>query len=464
MSFTSTTFADKDTAAWLALDSAHYLHPFTDHAAMRAGKARVAVRGEGVYVWDSDGHRVIDGLSGLGCVNIGYGRSELAQAAAAQMQELSYCQSFFSTTHRSVILLAEQLAAMLPEGLNQVFFQSSGSEANETALRLVRKYWDLLGKPERRIVIARERAYHGSTAMAASLSGLTFMHHAGGDVPLPNIVHIKTPYRYRNGAGMADGDFGIVAARWLEDKILELGPGNVAAFFAEPAQSAGGAICPPMSYWPEVQRICRKYDVLLVADEVVCGFGRTGAWFGADYYGIVPDVMLLGKGMTSGYLPLSACVMSDRLADVLVARGGEWAHGFTYSGHPACCAVALENIRILREEKIVEYAGRALVPYFRTKIESFADHPLVGDARCVGLMGGLEIVKDKATREAYPREANIGQRCSTEALNRGLAFRANGDTMTLMPPLVITEAELDTVFEIARAALDATARHLGVME
>jgi putrescine---pyruvate transaminase len=453
-----------DTAAWLALDRAHYLHPFTDHAALRAGQARVAVRGEGIYVWDSDGHRVIDGLSGLGCVNIGYGRSELVQAAAAQMHELSYCQSFFNTTHPSVIRLAAELAGMLPAGLNQVFFQTSGSEANETAVRLVRKYWDLVGHPERRIIVARECAYHGSTAMAASLSGLSFMHQAGGDLPLPGIVHIKTPYRYKHGTGIAEEEFGIIAARWLEEKLLEVGPDTVAAFFAEPAQSAGGAICPPMSYWPEIQRICRKYDVLLVADEVVCGFGRTGAWFGADYYRIAPDVLLLGKGMTSGYLPLSACVMSDRLADVLVARGGEWAHGFTYSGHPTCCAVALENIRILREEKIVERAGRELVPYFRAKIESFVDHPMVGDVRSVGLMGGMEIVRDKATREAYPYEAYIGQSCSAEALQRGLAFRANRDTMTLMPPLVITKEQLDTVFEIARDALDATARRFGVME
>jgi putrescine---pyruvate transaminase len=453
-----------DTQAWLALDRAHYLHPFTDHAQMRAGQARVAVRGEGVYVWDSDGHRIIDGLSGLGCVNIGYGRPELAKAAAAQMQELSYCQSFFNTTHRSVIQLATELAGMLPNGLNQVFFQTSGSEANETAVRLVRKYWDLAGHPERRIIIARECAYHGSTVMAASLSGLAFMHQAGGDLPLPSVMHIKAPDRYKHGAGIDAEEFGVNAARWLEEKILELGADTVAAFFAEPAQSAGGAICPPMSYWPEIQKICRKYDVLLVADEVVCGFGRTGAWFGADYYGIAPDVMLLGKGLTSGYLPLSACVVSDRLADVLVARGGEWAHGFTYSGHPTCCAVALENIRILREEKIIEHAGRELVPYFRAKIESFADHPLVGNVRSVGLMGGMEIVKDKAMREAYPREVHIGQVCSAEALQRGLAFRANRDTMTLMPPLVITKDQLDTVFDIASEALDATARRFGVIK
>ncbi|MCX5494352.1 aminotransferase [Kaistia dalseonensis] len=456
-------FKELDTAGWQALDSAHYLHPFTDHANLAKTGSRVAVRGEGVYVWDNNGDRIIDGLSGLGCVNIGYGRPELAKAVYDQMLDLSYCQSFFNTTHRSAVELADTLTSMLPEGLNHVFFQSSGSEANETAVRLIRKYWDLVGRPEKRVIIARELAYHGSTHMAASLSGITPMHYAGGDLPLPGIARINTPYQYRHGANMTADDFGVVAARWLEDKILEIGPENVAAFFAEPAQSAGGAICPPMTYWPEVQRICRKYDVLLVADEVVCGFGRTGDWFGCYHYGFVPDIMQLGKGLTSGYLPLSACVISDRITDVLIGLGGEWAHGYTYSGHPACCAVALENIRILREEKIVENAKAELVPYFKAKLETFVDHPLIGDVRSVGLMGGLEIVKDKKTGESYLYEEHIGPYCSAEAMKRGLAFRANGDTMSLMPPLVITKDQLDTVFDIAREALDATAKHLGKM-
>lgn len=452
-----------ETKLWQSIDKAHFLHPFTDHARLYASGARVAVRAEGVYVWDNDGHRIIDGLSGLGCVNIGYGRPELARVAMEQMLALSYCPSFFHTTHPSVVRLAEQLTGMLPEGLNRAFFQTSGSEANETAVRLVRKFWDLSGQSARRVLIARESAYHGSTAVAASLSGIKPMHFAGGDIPLPNIVHIRTPNIYRHGAGMDPETFGVTAAGWLEDKILEIGPDKVAAFFAEPAQSAGGAICPPMSYWPEIQRICRRYDVLLVADEVVCGFGRTGRWFGWEHYGFTPDVMQLGKGLTSGYLPLSACIVSDRLADVLVTKGGEWAHGFTYSGHPACCAVANENIRLLREENIVETAGRELAPYFREKMQSFADHPLIGDVKSVGLMGGMEIVKDKRTREAYPNEAGIGDACSSEAMRRGLAFRANGDTMTLMPPLIIRKDQIDTVFEIAREALDATARRLGVM-
>lgn len=318
-------------------------------------------------------------------------------------------------------------------------------------------------QPQRRVTIARELAYHGSTHMAASLSGIAPMYTAGGDIPLPNVVHIKTPYQYRHGPDMDADEFGVLAASWLEDKILEVGPDNVAAFFAEPAQSAGGAICPPMTYWPQVQRISQKYDVLLVQDEVVCGFGRTGQWFGCDYYGIKPDLLQLGKGITSGYLPLSACVLSDRVADVLIDKGGEWAHGFTYSGHPTCCAVALANIRVLEDEKLVERAGRDLAPYFKSKSDAFAGHPLIGDVRSVGLMGGLEIVQNKSMREPFPYEAKIGDACSAEALKCGLALRANGDTMSLMPPLIITPDEIDIMFDIARHALDATAAHFGVM-
>jgi putrescine aminotransferase len=457
------TIKPLETAQWQELDRAHYLHPFTDHAGLRQQPARVVTRAEGVYFWDTDGNRILDGLSGLGNVNIGYGRPELAEAAAAQMRELSFCQSFFRTTHPSAISLAVELSALAPGGhLNHVFFQTSGSEANETAVRAVRKYWELAGQPEKRTIISRDNAYHGSTALAASLSGLLPMHRAGGDLPLPGIRHIKAPYSYLHGAGLSPDEFGIVAARWLEQAILDAGPERVAAFWAEPVQSAGGAIVPPPGYWSEIQRICRKYDVLLAIDEVVCGFGRTGAWFGSDTYAIVPDIMQLGKGITSGYAPLSATLLSDRIADVLIERGGEWAHGFTYSGHPTCCAVALANIRILREEGIVERVGRETAPLFKAAIESFADHPLIGDARCVGLIGGLQIVRNKTTREVFPSEQQIGEYCSAEALKRGLALRANGDTMTLMPPLIITPAQLEFVFGVAREALDATAHAYGM--
>lgn len=457
-------YQQKDTQDWQDLDQAHYLHPFTNHKELRTTGARVAVRGEGVYVWDTENTRIIDGLSGLGCVNVGYGQTRLVEAATVQMSELSYCQSFFNTTHTSAVLLAEKLVQLTPEGLNHVFFQCSGSEANETSVRAIRRYWDLKGQPEKRMIIARELAYHGSTHLAASLSGLDPMHHAGGDVPLPGIHRVKTAYPFRNKPeGMSDDDFGRLAASWLEEKILELGPENVAAFFAEPAQSAGGSIVPPMTYWPAIQEICTKYDVLLAVDEVVMGFGRTGEWFGSFHYGIKPDMMQIGKGLTSGYLPLSACLMSDRVADTLIEKGGEWAHGYTYSGHPSCCAVALANIELIESEGLIENASQTLIPYFEKCLAGFVDHPLVGDVRSVGLMAGLELVADKVTGEAFQEEMQVGEQCAQEGLSRGLAFRANGDTMALMPPLVMTLKQMDEMFAIVRAALDAMAVKLGKM-
>jgi putrescine aminotransferase len=458
-----TRFAALDTAQWQDLDRAHYLHPFTDHAGLRTSPARVVTRAEGVYVWDTDGVRILDGLSGLGCVNVGYGRRELVEAAAAQMHELSFCQSFFKTTHRAAITLARDLTALAPAGLDHVFFQTSGSEANETAVRLVRRYWELAGQPERRIIISRDNAYHGSTAMAASLSGLAPMHQAGGDLPLPNIVHIKAPFRYLHGANLPADDFAAMAAGWLEEKIREVGPDRVAAFVGEPVQCAGGAIVPPPGYWSEIQRICRRYDVLLIVDEVVCGFGRTGAWFASQVYDIAPDVMPVGKGLTSGYVPLSATLISSRLADVLIERGGEWAHGFTYSGHPVGCAVALANIRVLHDEGLIARAAREIAPYFAAQLDTLADHPLVGEVRSIGLLAGIQLVQDRGTRTMFAPELSVGEACSAEALRRGLALRANGDTMTLMPPLIITRDELDFVVAVTREALDATARRFGVM-
>ncbi|MEL7028712.1 MAG: aminotransferase class III-fold pyridoxal phosphate-dependent enzyme, partial [Pseudomonadota bacterium] len=274
--------ASRETDSWRRLDDAHYLHPFTDYKALQAeGGARVIVRAEGAYQWDSEGNKILDGLAGLGCVNLGYGRRELVEAASAAMSELSFCQSFFKTTNPAAIELARELVDLTPDGLNRVFFQSSGSEANETAARLALRYWSLCGRPEKRLIIARENAYHGSTMLSASLSGIPPMHFAGGELPFQTIHHIPAPYRYVHGRDMDPDAFGRLAASWLEDKIIELGAENVAVFFAEPLQGAGGAIIPPDTYWPEVQRICANHDVLLAVDEVVCGFGRTGEWFGS---------------------------------------------------------------------------------------------------------------------------------------------------------------------------------------
>ena len=443
-------------------DSAHYLHPFTDYAELHAEGARIQDRAEGVYIWDTDGRRIIDGLAGLGCVNVGYGRRELAVAAARQMDKLSFSQSFFKTSNEPAIRLAEKLVELTPKGLNHVFFTNSGSEANETCLKMVHRYWALSGKPEKRTIIARAQAYHGSTIATTSLSGMPVFYTSGGGMPIPGIERIEAPYWYLNGGDQTPEAFGLTAAGWLEEKILALGAENVAAFFAEPFQGAGGAILPPSTYWPEIQRICRKYDVLLVVDEVVSGFGRTGKWFGCETFGIeAPDLMSLAKGITSAYFPMSATMVCDRIASLLIAEGGEFYHGFTNSGHPVGAAVALENIRLMEVERIVEHAA-AEAEHFARHVARLADHPLVGDVRSCGLFAGMQLVKDKATRTLFDDSIRAGEKCSAEALERGLALRAVGDTMILMPPLVITRDEIDAVFAITRQALDATAQACGL--
>ncbi len=452
----------RSTADWQTADNGHYLHPFTDYKELHAEGARIQSRAEGVYMWDTDGNRIIDGLAGLGCVNVGYGRPELALVAAEQMKRLSFCQSFFRTSNQPAIELAEQLVALAPRGLRHVFYASSGSEANETCFKLARRYWQLSGRPEKRIVIARDNAYHGSTIATSSLSGLPDLYGSGGDMPISGIARIGAPYWYLAGGDASPEEFGLQAAGWLEERILDLGADNVAAFFAEPIQGAGGAIIPPETYWPEIQRICRKYDVLLSVDEVVCGFGRTGRWFGSERFGIEQvDLMAVAKGITSAYLPLSAALVSDRVAGMLIENGGEFYHGFTHSGHPVACAVALENIRILREERIIEHVA-SVESLFRARIEALADHALVGDVRSCGLFGGIQLVADKRTRQLFESSARVGDRCSREALARGLALRSIGDTMALMPPLIITAEQIGTVFDITGEALDATARYLGM--
>ena len=456
--------SSRSTSQWQRADNAHYLHPFTDYKALRAEGARVQERAQGIYVWDTDGRRIIDGLAGLGCVALGYGRVELAHVAAREMERLSFCQSFFRTSNRPAIELAERLVSLTPKHLTHVFFASSGSEANETCMKLARRYWDLMGKPEKRIFIARANAYHGSTIATGGLSGIPDIHACAGSLTLAQLEHIEAPYWYRHSNGEDAEAFGVTAAGWLEEKILAVGAEHVAAFFAEPIQGAGGAIIPPRSYWPEIQRICRKYDVLLAVDEVVSGFGRTGRWFASDYFGISDfDLMAVAKGITSAYFPLSAALASNRLADVLIDKGGEFYHGFTNSGHPVGCAVALENLRLLEEERVIEHVAE-LAPLFADHVLSLADHALVGDVRACGFFAGIQLVRDKAKREFFPEEALVGDHCSRAALERGLALRSIGDTMALMPPLIISAPELDEMFALTRAALDATAEAILVAQ
>jgi len=441
------------------LDTAHYLHPFTDFKALASRGARVIVKGEGIYIWDSDGQCLIDGMSGLWCVNVGYGRTSIADAVYAQMQQLPFYNSFFQTTNPPAAQLAATLVEISPPQFNHVFFTGSGSEGNDTVVRMVRRYWDLQNQPQRHVIISRKNAYHGSTMAGASLGGMSYMHEQGG-LPIPDIVHIDQPYYLEHGKGMALEEFGLEAASWLEKKILEMGADKVAAFIGEPVQGAGGVIIPPSTYWPEIQRICDKYGILLVTDEVICGFGRLGYWFGCEYFGIKPDLMTFAKGVTSGYIPMGGVLVGDRVADALIAKGGEFNHGFTYSGHPVACAAALENIRIIRSEKLVEQVRDDTGPYLKKKFQTLADHPLVGMTESAGFMAALVLVKKKAANvhdcEMFAPEVDIGMVCRGHMFGNGMIMRAVGNRMIIAPPLVMTHAQIDEMMALIRDCLDKT--------
>jgi putrescine aminotransferase len=454
-----TGIAARSTSEWQAADSRHYLHPFTDFKALAAQGARIITRAEGVYLYDSDGHRILDGMAGLWCVNVGYGRKELADAAYRQMLELPYYNSFFKSANPPAIELAGLLAEVTPPQFNRVFYTGSGSEANDTIVRMVRRYWDVVGEPARQIIISRENAYHGSTVAAASLGGMKPMHEQGGML-LPGVAHIEQPYWYENGGNLSPEEYGVQAARRLQEKIEELGPANVAAFIGEPIQGAGGVIIPPESYWPEIQRICDHFGILLIADEVICGFGRLGRWFGHERFGFTPDLMTMAKGITSGYVPLGGVMVGDRVANALVDRGGEFHHGFTYSGHPVACAVAVRNIHILQEEGIVDRVRTDTAPYLQQRWRELAEHPLVGEARGVGFVGALELVADKSARRFFPNRGDVGLICRDHCFSNGLVMRAVRDTMIIAPPLVMERSQIDDLIEKAWRCLDLTARDL----
>lgn len=450
------TTATRTTAEWQAIDAAHHLHPFTDHKSLRAEKSRIIDHADGVYLWDSNGNRMLDGMSGLWCVNIGYGRRELAQAAYDQMVKLPYYNAFFKTATPSSIELSRRLIELAPPRFHNVFFANSGSEANDTIIRMVRRYWQLEGKPEKRVIIGREYGYHGSTIAAGSAGGMVDMHKQAAD--MPGFVHVMPPYWYGYGEDMDPAEFGRFAARKLEEKILELGAGQVAAFIGEPIQGAGGVIIPPESYWPEVNRICKEHDILLIADEVICGFGRTGEWFGTTLFGIEPDMMTLAKAITSGYLPLSAVLVGDRVVTKLVDDGGEFYHGYTYSGHPASCAVALANLDIIQSEALVaraETKGADLLNALRAALD---DHPLVGEIRGRGLIGAIELVADRKRRSFFPEAMHVGMTCRNHCFGNGLVMRAVRDTMVFAPPLIISDAEIAEFVTLAVRSIDQTAR------
>lgn len=445
-----------DIAELRRLDLAHHLPSFQNYQFMEElGGSRIITRGEGSTIYDGDGAAILDGMAGLWCVQIGYGRRELADVAHAQMLELGFYNNFFRTATPPTILLAAKIASLLGGELQHVMFNNSGSEANDTVMRLVRYYWDLKQQPHRKTIIARHNAYHGSTVAGASLGGMTYMH-VQGDLPIPGIARIMQPYHFGEGFGEDPHDFAMRAAQALEDQIIALGPETVAAFIAEPVQGAGGVVIPPDGYWARIEAICRKYGVLLVADEVITGFGRLGRWFGHQYYGFTPDIVSMAKGLSSGYQPISATAVSREIIATLKAANDDFSHGFTYSGHPVAAAVGLRNIEIIEREGLVERTERETGPALAAAMASVGEHPLVGEARTIGLLGALEIVAEPGTNQRFGGVDGLAAPIiRDECVARGLMVRAVRDTIVMSPPLVITLEEIERMRTILLAALDA---------
>ncbi|MEH6633980.1 MAG: aspartate aminotransferase family protein [Halioglobus sp.] len=449
-----------DTSHLQKLDQAHHLHPFTDLQAYSQQGGRIISRAEHIYIYDSDGNRMLDGMSGLWCCNLGYSQKSISDAVYAQMQELPFYNNFFNCSNQPAVELASALVEITPAQFNHVFFTNSGSEANDTNLRLVHRYYDCLGKPEKIHIISRKNAYHGSTIAAASLGGMSGMHKQTRG--LDYVHHINQPHWFEEGGDESPEAFGIRVARELEAKIDELGEHKVAAFIAEPVQGAGGVIIPPDSYWPEIKRICDERDILLIMDEVICGFGRTGSWFGCETYGLEPDLMTFAKAVTNGYMPLGGVMVSDKVSDVLLTHEGEFTHGLTYSGHPASCAAGLATLQILRDTNIIETAASEIAPHFQARLKELEDHRIVGEVRGRGMFAAVELVSDKSSRERLAPESAGAVYCRNMANTSGLMVRQTGDAMITAPPLVCSIEEIDDLVDKLHEALDKTATHYGI--
>jgi 4-aminobutyrate---pyruvate transaminase len=443
-------------------DRASVLHPYTQLRAHEANGPLTIVSGDGVWVTDIDGRRYIEGMAGLWCATLGFGEKRLVAAATRQMEELSFYHLFGGKAHPAAIRLAEKLIALAPTPMARVFFTCSGSEAVDTAIKLAWYYNNALGRPTKKKIIARERAYHGVTIAAASLTHLP-NNQKGFDLPIPGMLRTTCPHHWRNATpGESEEAFATRCADDLDALIRAEGPDTVAAFIAEPVQGAGGVIVPPATYFEKVQAVCRKHDVLVIADEVICGFGRTGNVWGSQTFGIAPDMMTMAKGLSSGYQPIGALMVADRVYQAIAdesARIGVFGHGFTYGGHPVPCAVALETLAIYEERDIVGRA-RAMAPRFQGGLQALAAHPLVGEARGVGMVGAIEIVADKAAKAAFAPAGRGGATVLKLAHEEGLIARQMGDAIALSPPLVITESEVDDMFARLSRALDKAAKLL----
>lgn len=437
-------------------DVANVLHPYTDLRQHAKDGPMVVSEGRGILVYDETGKAYIEAMSGLWCTALGYGEERLVEAATRQMRKLPFAHLFANRTHEPAAELAERLIAMMPVPMSKVFFNNSGSEANDTAVKLVWYYNNALGRHRKKKIIARQRGYHGVTVATASLTGLPG-NHRDFDLPIANIRHADCPYPYRGmRPGETEEQYATRLADNLDQQIQREDPETVAAFIAEPLMGAGGVILPPATYFEKVQAVLKRHDVLLIADEVICGFGRTGSMFGSETFGLTPDIMTVAKALSSAYLPISATIISGPIYEVLVeqsAKLGSFAHGFTYSGHPVCCAVALEALKIYEERDILSQV-RTMAPCFQAGLRALADHPLVGDVRGIGLIAGIELVRDKTLKTPFDPPGSMGTRVSNRALEHGLILRAMGDTLALCPPLIIDSDGVDEVLRRLALALD----------
>ena len=450
--------------SWSSRDAAHHLHPFTNIKRLEAEGAFVVTRGRGIYVYDEHGREYIEGMAGLWSASLGFDEPRLVEAATRQMRELPFYSTFSQKSHPAAIELAERLIAMMPVPMSQVCFSNSGSEANDTAVKLVWYYNNAIGRPKKKKIISRIKGYHGVTIAAGSLTGLPYVHE-DFDLPIPNIRHADCPHFYRLGKpGETEEAFGLRMAESLEALIQREGPDSVAAFIAEPIQGTGGVIIPPASYFPAVQAVLRKYDVLLIADEVICGFGRTGNMFGSQTMGLQPDIITLAKALSASFLPISATVISAPIHEALRRHSDKvasFAHGFTYSGHPVCAAVALETLKIYEERDIVGHVRR-VGPRLQAGLRVLEDHPLVGEVRGIGLFAGVDLVADKASKRMFDPKLGVGVAFERAALEEGLILRGRGDTIAISPPLIITETEVDEMVARLTRALDKAATFAGV--
>ncbi len=442
-----------------ARDIKYHIHPHTNFRQHEQTGSLVLERGEGVYVYDDEGKKYLEAMAGLWCASLGFSEKRLAEAAYKQMLELPYYHTFSYKTHTPIVELAERLVELAPQSVSKVIFQSSGSEANDTAVKLVHYYNNSIGRPEKKKIISRMKAYHGTTRTAASLTGLPNMHKHF-DLPLPGILHTDCPHHYRFAEeGEGEEDFATRLAANLEQMILDEGPETVAAMIAEPVMGAGGVLVPPATYFEKIQAVCRKYDVLFIADEVICGFGRTGNMWGCETFGIMPDILTCAKALSASYLPVSAVLVSDKvyqgIAQGTADGGPAFGHGYTYGGHPVSAAVAVETLKIYEEMDIISHVKK-ISPLMQDGLGQFRDHPLVGEVRGVGLVAAVELVEDKASKKPFDAGRKVGQYLNDRAQANGMIVRAMSDSIGFTPPLVMKPAEINEMVEKMGQSLDET--------